>query len=310
MRRILACTFAIGFIAAPAMAHQGHVALQQSAQPAKVSSTELGHGIYMLQGRGGNIGVLTGPDGVFVIDSQYADMSAANLAEIQSIAGTAPTYLVNTHWHGDHTGGNVAFNAAGAMIFAHENVRTRKSTLQTRKIGDRESVTPASPSAAWPIVTFPETMSLHLNGQTIRLIHLPGAHTDGDTAVYFEEANVLHMGDVMFAGMFPYIDLSSGGSLDGYIAALEVAYDLTDEDTVVIPGHGKISSRADIEALADVLREAKSEVSALVADGMSAEEVVEKRPLSVLAETWATAFMTEEIFTSIIYADIVANMPE
>lgn len=310
MRNTIATLIALGCIAMPAMAHQGHLALQQSAQPVEVTSTDLGNGIFMLQGRGGNIGVLAGPDGVFVIDSQYADMSAANLAEIQAIAGANPTFLVNTHWHGDHTGGNVAFNEAGAMIFAHENVRARVSTDQTRVRNGEESVTAASPVAAWPIVTFPEAMTLHLNGQTIRLMHLPGAHTDGDTAVYFEEANVVHMGDVMFSGMFPYIDRSSGGTLDGYIAALDAAYDMTNEETVIIPGHGKVSARADIKALADVLRESKAAVAALVAEGMTAEEVITAGPLSELAETWATGFMTEDIFTGIIYADVVANQPE
>lgn len=310
MRNVLATFIALGCIASPAMAHQGHLALQQSAQPAEVTTTELGNGLYMLEGRGGNIGVLTGPDGVFVIDSQYADMSAANLAEIQAIGGANPTFLVNTHWHGDHTGGNAVFNEAGAMIFAHENVRTRVSTEQTRVRNGTETVTPASAAAAWPVVTFPEAMTLHLNGQTIRLLHLPGAHTDGDTAVYFEEANVVHMGDVMFAGMFPYIDRSSGGTLDGYIAALDAAYEMTNDETVIIPGHGKISARSDIKALADVLRESKAAVAALAAEGMTAEDVIAARPLSELAETWATRFMTEEIFTGIIYADIVANQPE
>lgn len=307
MRILSASVLALSFVALPALAHPSALPLAQGAETIEVTSTDLGDGIYMLEGRGGNIGLLTGDDGAFVIDSQFANISAANLAEIQKIAGEGPKFLVNTHWHGDHTGGNVPFNEAGAMIIAHDNVRGRLTTDQERVFDGETRITPAAPAASWPVVTFPEEMALHLNGQTVRLLHVANAHTDGDTIVHLEEANILHMGDVMFAGMFPYIDRTSGGTVDGYIAALDAAYDIADDETVVIPGHGALSTREDIKTLADMLRGAKAAVAALVADGKSREEALAARPLAAWADEWATGFMTEPRFTGIIYEDVAAS---
>ncbi len=297
----------LAFSCAPITSAHGAPSLpltQQAAPATVVTSQDLGDGLHMLQSRGGNIGLLTGPDGAFVIDSQYADIAPANLAKIDEIAGDAPRFLVNTHWHGDHTGGNAAFDASGALIIAHDNVRVRVSTDQSLSIGGTLRETPASDPAAWPIITFNEDMTLHVNGQTARLIHMPNAHTDGDTLVYFEEAGVLHMGDVMFSGMFPFIDISSGGSVDGYIAALDGAYEMINDDTRVIPGHGPLSTREDIKALADMLRGARAAVQAEIDAGKSLDETLAAAPLTPWVEDWATAFMTEPIFTTILYEDL------
>lgn len=272
--------------------------------PVVITSEDLGDGLHMLQGRGGNIGLLTGPDGTFVIDSQYGDIAEANLAKINEIAGDAPRFLVNTHWHGDHTGGNAAFDETGALVVAHENVRARVSTDQSLSIAGNLRETPASPAGAWPLVTFDDDLTLHLNGQTIRLVHLADAHTDGDTMVYFEEANAFHMGDVMFAGNFPFIDISSGGSVAGYIAALDKAYAMADAQTRVIPGHGPLSTREDIKALADMLRGARALVQAEVDAGKTLEETIDAAPLSAYVDDWASGFMTEPIFTTILYTDL------
>lgn len=307
MIRITSSLAVLAFAITPMASAHGAPVLpvaQQAAPATVVTSEDLGDGLHMLQGRGGNIGLLTGSDGAFVIDSQYADIAPANLTKIDEISGEAPRFLINTHWHGDHTGGNSAFDASGALIIAHDNVRARVSTDQSLSIAGRVRETPASDPAAWPIVTFDDDLTLHLNGQTVRLIHVPDAHTDGDTLVHFKEANVLHMGDVMFSGMFPFIDTGSGGSVDGYIAALDAAHEMIDDETRVIPGHGPLSTRADIKTLADMLKGARDAVQAEIDAGNSLDETLTAAPLTPWVEDWATAFMTEPIFTTIIYEDL------
>ncbi|MEO0720980.1 MAG: MBL fold metallo-hydrolase [Pseudomonadota bacterium] len=300
---------AILFVSAAALpllasAHGGTLHVAQQQPPVQVTTTDLGDGIYMLQGRGGNLGVLDGEDGVFVIDSQYDDMAFQNLYAIGEITNDVPHYLVNTHWHGDHVGGNAKFEDVGALIIAHDNVRERVSTDQTMSIAGTERDVSASPVEAWPVITFDDDMTLHLNGQTVRLVHLPDAHTDGDTMIVFEDANVFHMGDVMFSGMFPFIDIGSGGSVEGYLAALQKAYDMADETTKIIPGHGPLSTREDIAMLRDMLADARDAVQAEIDAGKSLEQTLDARPLEPWVDDWASAFMTEPRFTTILYSDL------
>lgn len=289
--------FALGLMAAPtAFAHGTHLPLTQQAQPTPVTTTDLGDGLYMLQGRGGNIGVLAGEDGVFVIDSQYADMAPGILNAIDEIAGDAPRYLVNTHWHGDHTGGNQIIGSGGATIIAHEGVRDRVTVDVTRDFFGQENTTPAAPPEAWPVITFNDEMTLYLNGQTVRLVHAPSAHTDGNTFVYFEEADVLHTGDLMFSGMFPFVDITSGGSFSGYVEA--------SQDTRIIPGHGPLSDEADIALTLDMLEGTMSAVQAEIDAGKDIEAVLDAAPLTPWVEAWAWGFINEARFTRLIYADL------
>jgi cyclase len=181
---------------------------------------DLGSGIHVIFGQGGNIGVSTGPDGAFVIDDQFPNSAAANLAKIKELSGGAPRYLVNTHWHGDHAGGNAAFAQAGAMIFAHENVLKRLSG-EVKSIGLNGQPAAASPEAAWPVVTFTDGVDFYLNDETIKVYKVRASHTDGDSMIHFVEPDILHMGDVFFNGLFPVIDPGSGGSVDGYLAAMK-----------------------------------------------------------------------------------------
>lgn len=276
-------------------------AAPQARPPVVITSTDLGDGIHMIEGRGGNIGLLTGPDGAYVIDSQFDDIAEHTLAKIAELSGGAPQYLINTHWHGDHAGGNVAYHAQGAQIVAHDNVLRRMSTdNESSRFGN----IPPSPEEARPTITYADQKSLTANGQTIRLIHYPHAHTDGDTIVFFEEANVLHMGDIMFAGRFPFIDLDSGGSVAGYLAALEGASSLCTQGTKVMPGHGPLSTCNDIDALADMLRESKSRIETLVVSGETLDQVVDAAPLNDFAQDWAWGFINEPIFTTILYNDL------
>ncbi len=300
---------ALGLLFSPtAFAHNTHLPLIQQAQPTPVTTTDLGDGLYMLQGRGGNIGVLVGDDGVFVIDSQYADMAPGILSAIDEIASDKPRYLVNTHWHGDHTGGNAILGNAGATIIAHNGVRDRVTVDVTRDFFGQESTTPAAPPEAWPVITFNSEMTLYLNGQTVRLVHAPTAHTDGDTFIYFEEANVLHTGDLMFNGMFPFVDITSGGTFTGFAAASQAMADTIDEDTRIIPGHGALASKSDIGLTLEMLSGVMAAVQAEIDAGKNIDAVLEAAPLTPWVEDWATGFMTEPRFTRLVYADLTKDM--
>ena len=190
---------------------------QRDFSGVEIQTTSLGDGLAMLQGAGGNLGVSTGPDGVLLIDDQYAPMTDKIRAAIAELSNDPVRFVLNTHWHRDHTGGNENLGRGGAVIIAHDDVRKRMNSGQYFAL--RDTTIPASPRAALPIVTYSDGLTLHLNGQTIDVLHVDPAHTDGDSIVYFREADVLHLGDIFFAGRYPFIDLSSGGRVDGIIAA-------------------------------------------------------------------------------------------
>jgi cyclase len=303
--KYISSALALGLLFTPtALAHGPHIPLTQQAQPVQITTTDLGDGLYMLQGRGGNIGVLAGEDGVFVIDSQYADMAPGILNAINEIAGEKPRYLVNTHWHGDHTGGNAIIGETGTTIIAHQGVRDRVTFDVTRDFFGQEATTPASPPEAWPVITFSEEMTLYLNGQTVRLIHTPTAHTDGDTFIYFEEADVLHTGDLMFSGMFPFVDITSGGSFLGFTAASQAMADMITEDTRIIPGHGPLSSKSDINDIVEMLEGTMAAVQAEIDAGKDLEAVLDAAPLTPWVEDWAWGFINEARFTRLIFEDL------
>ncbi|MEQ9316183.1 MAG: MBL fold metallo-hydrolase [Henriciella sp.] len=300
---------ALGFLFSPlAYAHGGSAPVAQAAEPTPVTTTDFGSGIYMLVGRGGNLGVLTGEDGTFVIDSQYADMAPALLSAVNEIAGSSDVrFLLNTHWHGDHTGGNVAMADAGATIFAHDGVRKRLTSENSRVIGGETQVIPPAEEAAWPVMTYSKHMTLNLNGQNIHIVHLPNAHTDGDSAVHFKDANVLHTGDVMFKGRFPFVDVFSGGTFDGYIAALEMMYEMSDDETRIIPGHGSEARRSDLMELRDVMVASVAAVEAEMAGGKSVEDIIAAEPLAEWSEDWGSGFINAETFIRLIHADLTSR---
>lgn len=257
-----------------------------------VQAERLGEGLFVLIGRGGNIGVSSGADGTFIIDDQYAPATPAINAALEQL-GVAPVrFVLNTHWHGDHTGGNENYAKAGAVIVAHENARARMSTPQRGKF--RGQATPASRQAALPVITFAGSVSLYLNGHRIRALHAAPAHTDGDVMVYFEDANVLHAGDLLFNGLYPFIDPDSGGSVEGLIAAVDLILDTTNDDTVIIPGHGPLSNRAAVRAYRQMLVETSSRVRRLMDDGMDVEQIVAAAPNADYDRTWAWGFITSE----------------
>ena len=274
---------------------------QEEEAPYAPNVQELGSGVFMLEGNGGNIGILAGADGVFVIDSQFLDIAGQNIAAIAEVAGNAPTVLLNTHWHGDHTGGNAAF---GGTIIAHDNVRGRLTSDQEITRFGRTSTTPAADKAAWPMISFADGLSLYLNGQTIDVFHTPTAHTDGDSMVYFREANILHMGDVFFRGNYPFIDTGSGGTVDGYIAAMQTAHDTINDETQVIPGHGPVSSRADIAASIDMLTGVRNAVATAIESGMNMDEAVKEDILAEWNDAWGNGFIRPEAMIALAWGDL------
>ncbi len=269
------------------------------AQLPTAKTTDLGGGIHVIFGQGGNIGVSAGPDGVFVIDDQYPGTAPANLAKIKEIAGAGPRYLVNTHWHGDHAGGNAAFAEAGAMIFAHENVLKRLSGA-VKSIGLNGQPAPASPEAAWPVVTFTEGVDFHLNDETIQVTKVPASHTDGDSIVLFVEPNIIHTGDIFFNGIFPVIDLGSGGSIKGYLAAMENIWAMADDRTRIIPGHGDMASKADLKKQIEMLTGAIAAVEKHTKAGDSLQKTIAAKPLKPWSK-YAWSFISEDSFTTTLY---------
>ncbi len=250
-------------------------------------STELVPGLYMLEGSGGfaggNLGVLTGPDGVVLIDDGLDSLSATVLDAVAEAAGGPVDFVVNTHLHGDHVGNNAALHGQGARIVAHDNVRQRMGAGG------------AAP-AALPELTFSDAMTFHLNGQRARAFHVRQAHTDGDAVIHFPDANVIHTGDTMFNGMFPFIDLDSGGSIDGYIDAQTLMIDLADDETQFIAGHGPLASRDDLLRSRDMLVDARARVQELLDQGRSREQILAANPLADY-DDWSWSFITTEDMT-------------
>ncbi len=298
MQRLNVAALVMASLAAPVWA-------QQDFSTVEIETVPVADGVYMLVGAGGNIGLSVGDDGAFVIDDQFAPLSEKIMAAIAAVSDADVKFLVNTHFHGDHVGGNEAFGAAGAVIIAHENVRARMSTDQFREIFDQPI--PASPAGALPIVTFSDEMTFHWNGDTIRAIHVAPAHTDGDTILYFQNADVIHMGDTFFNGVYPFIDVSSNGDINGIIAAGYRALAIANEDTAIIPGHGPVSDAAGLAAWLDVLKVTRVSMQSLIDQGLSEDEAVAARPTAEFDEQFGGGFMNPENYNRLLYQSLTSN---
>jgi glyoxylase-like metal-dependent hydrolase (beta-lactamase superfamily II) len=248
-------------------------------------------GIHVIRGRGGNIGVSVGEDGVFMIDDQFAPVTEQLRKLIAGVSDKPIRFLLNTHFHGDHTGGNENLGSSGVTIFAHDNVRARL-------LGQ------GAPKAALPVVTFNDTTTFHMNGQTIHVFHAADAHTDGDTMIHFREADVIHMGDTYFNGFYPFIDVASGGSLEGTLAAVDQALALAGDNTRIIPGHGPMSNKAELMAYRNMLIAARDGIQPMVADGKTVEQVVAAKPTAALDGEWGDGFLNPERFVRIVYSSL------
>lgn len=255
-------------LSAPAAAHQ------QPDTRVEIRVERIAPGVAVLFGRGGNIGLSYGEDGTVLVDDQFAPITDSILAAVRSVDPDPVRFVINTHWHGDHTGGNENMGRQGAVIVAHDNVRRR---LEAGQMLRGNAVPPAAPGAL-PVVTFGRDVTFHLNGDELRVFHVHHAHTDGDALVHWTRANVLHMGDTFFHGMLPFIDLESGGSIDGLIGAIDRALEISDADTRIIPGHGPVAGRAELQNYRNMLAEIREKVASGIAEGRSLAQIQAGHP--------------------------------
>lgn len=275
------------------------LALSVSAQElaTTVKATEVVPGIYMLEGVDGfssNIGLMVGAEHVLLIDDGMAPITASLIAKVKELSGRSVDFIVNTHVHGDHVGSNATLADNGAIIFAHDNLR--RALL--------ESVDDAGGSGGLPVITFSDEVTFHANGHTAMVFHVAAAHTDGDAVIHFPELNVIDASDLFFNKLFPFIDLDSGGSVAGYIAGQQQILDMSDDDTAIIPGHGPLATKADLQAALDMLRDAQARVKKLVDAGMTLEQVVAANPLADYHEQWNWGFITTERMTTTLYRSL------
>lgn len=288
-RALIAAAFAL---AAPA-----------AAQPSSMDNVQIrvervAPGVAVLFGRGGNIGLSYGADGNVLIDDQFAPLTERILAAIRTLDPDPVRFLINTHWHGDHSGGNENIARTGTVIVAQDNVRRRMSMEQMVR-GDR---VPASPAAALPIVTFSEDVTFHLNGDNIEVHHVAHAHTDGDAIIHWPNANVIHMGDTFWSGLLPFIDLDSGGSIDGMIAATEAGLAIANDQTVIVPGHGPIGHKPELQRFHDMLKTLRDRVAAEIRAGHSLDQIKALR----LADAYGPpdGFITPDALIETIYRSL------
>lgn len=269
----------------------------------EVTTTPVRDGIYMLSSPvAGNVGVSTGEDGVLLIDDQLAQVSPQINAAIEALSSAEVRFLVNTHWHFDHVGDNETQAGKGAVIVAHDRVRERMKKGQFVPAFQRDF--PPASKAALPVVTFEEGIALHFNGQTIELIHPAPAHTDGDAVVYFLESNVVLTGDLFWNGMYPLIDASSGGSAEGMVNGVADILDKIDESTKIVPGHGPLATKAQLQAYQGVLSTVYERIADMKGKGKSLEEVVASKPTAEFDPQWGKGLFDGDTWTAIVYSSI------
>jgi len=273
---------------------------QQDLSQVRVTTLELGQGLAMLQGAGGNVAISTGRDGTLLVDDQFEPLAEKLRSAVARLSPEPIRFVLNTHWHGDHTGGNENFGRGGAVIVAHDRVRARLTTEQFMAEGGAGQVPPA-PRDAWPVVTFQGGLVLHLNGLTIEVTHVQPAHTDGDSIVRFVEADVLHLGDTFFAGVYPFFDASSGGGIDGMIAAADLALAMTTPQTRIIPGHGPLSRPADLRASLEMLTVIRDRVRKMIEGGVGRAAAVRARPSREFDARYGGGFLAPDRFVGLVY---------
>lgn len=275
---------------------------QQDFSKVEIKAEKLNDSTYMLTGAGGNIGLSVGEDAVFVIDDQFAPLVPKIKAAIARITPKPVQFVMNTHFHFDHTGGNEALGKEGAWIVAHDNVRKRMSSDQLISfIGARQ---PSSAKSALPVITVAGSVSFHINGDEVHAFHVPGAHTDGDLIVHFRKGDIVHMGDVFFNGFYPFIDFGSGGSADGVIAAVDRVLALSTDKTKIIPGHGPLASKADLQTYRDLLATVTQRIKQLRRDGRSDDEIRAAKPAAEFDAKYGGGFIKAEQFVQMMLGAI------
>lgn len=266
----------------------------------EVRTVEVAPGIYMLDGANGfssTMSLLVGAERVVLVDDGMGPITASLMATVDKLAGRPIDFIVNTHVHGDHVGSNATLAENGAVILAHDNLRKRLV----------ETPDDAGGPDGLPVITFADTVTFHVNGTEAHVFHVEAAHTDGDAVMFFRDANVIHAGDLHFNSMFPFIDLDSGGTVEGYIAGQRRILEMADDETRIIPGHGLLADKADLQAAIDMLVDAQSRVKKLVDAGMSQDEVLAENPLADYHEEWNWGFITTERMTTTLYRSLTTN---
>jgi cyclase len=263
----------------------------------EIKATKVAGNVYMLEGAGGNIGVSVGPDGILIVDDEFAPLADKIKAALKNLGEGKLKFVLNTHWHGDHTGGNRVFGL-DAPIIAHDNVRKRLSTDQKSEFF--KQTTPASPKEALPVITFDQSLSVHFNGEEIKVIHFPQGHTDGDSVIFFTTSNVVHMGDDFFANRFPFVDLESGGSVQGLIKNIAEIMDKLPADVKLIPGHGPISTVDDLKRYHQMLVATSEIVRKKIAARKTLDQI-KKEGLPEEWNSWGTGFVKTDMWIELLY---------
>ena len=282
----------------------GAVAQDQDFSKVQIKVTKVSGNIYMLEGAGGNIGASVGEDGIVIVDDQYAPLAEKIAAALKGIGVTDKPvrFVINTHYHGDHTGGNLPFATAGSTVIAQDNVRKRLET--GGKAGNGGSVAMAqkpAPAGGLPIITFDHDVTVHLNGEDIRALHFPAGHTDGDAIVFFPKANVVHMGDDFVRYGYPFIDVNSGGSIQGMIAACEKVAAELPADVKVIPGHGQLSNLDEVRDYVAMLKGTNAAVQAAIRSGKSVDQMKKEQILAAWDKKYSGKFITSDVFIETLY---------
>jgi glyoxylase-like metal-dependent hydrolase (beta-lactamase superfamily II) len=287
------------FVATLAWAMPGTA--QQDFSSVEIGVTRVADGIYMLTGSGGNIGLSVGADGAFIVDDQYAPLTDKIKAAISTVTDEPVRWVLNTHWHGDHTGGNENMGSGGAFIVAHDNVYKR---MNPAEFADLVGNSQQSPAVALPVVTFDRTLTLHWNDEDVFAFHVENSHTDGDVIVYYRGANVVHMGDTFFNGRYPFIDVDSGGNVEGMIASSRRVLGMIDGNTRLIPGHGALAGRAELAAYRDMLTTVRDRVARLIREGRSQDQAVAANPTASFDADWETSEAGTERFVRLVYRSL------
>jgi glyoxylase-like metal-dependent hydrolase (beta-lactamase superfamily II) len=285
----------LALLAFPALA-------QQDFSKVEILAEKLSDSVHMLTGAGGNMGLSVGDDAVFLVDDQFAPLTPKIEAAIAKLTARPVRFVLNTHWHFDHTGGNESFGSAGALIVAHENVRKRMSVESFIEFLGMKLK--AEPRQALPVVTFTRDVTFHINGEEVYVLHLANAHTDGDAIVRFRKSDVVHMGDIFFNGRYPFIDTSSGGTVEGVIAAADRVLQSSTERTRIIPGHGPLARRADFKAYRDMLATVSGRIREHVRARRSLEEVQAAKPSAEFDALWGKGFLNPQRFTEMLYKNL------
>jgi cyclase len=281
-----------------ALAAGSAAAQERDFSKVEVKATKVAGNVYMLEGAGGNIGASVGPDGILIVDDQFAPLAEKIRTALRLLAPGDLQFVLNTHWHGDHTGSNPAFGKE-ATIIAHDNVRKRLATEQT-VFGDK---IPPLPKEGLPVITFGESLSIHFNGEEIKAIHFPHGHTDGDSVIFFTGSNVVHLGDDFFVGRFPFVDLASGGSVQGLIANIEKVLAQVPADVKIIPGHGPLSTPADLKAYHRMLVETSGIVQTKIKAGKDLA-TIQKEGLPEEWKEWGSGFINTETWIQILHESL------